>query len=61
MKKAYQKPSLIPLGITVETGVMASSIQTETSVTVEPYRDGFAEFSGAEGFDQEDGGYIINF
>lgn len=60
MRKVYQKPVLLPLGITVETGVMASSIETESTVTVEPYRDGFAGMSSEDGFDA-DGGYIINF
>lgn len=49
MKKTYQKLSLVPLDIKVETGVMLESVQTETkNVSVESYHEAFSAEGGLD-------------
>lgn len=60
MKRKYTEPSVVPLSITVETGVMAASIEMDPTVKVTPYEDGFKDFADLDGFDA-DGGFTINF
>lgn len=58
MKKCYSKLLMLPIVAEPEEGILGASIQMKQSVTVEPYKDGFADSVG-EGF--ENGSYTINF
>lgn len=60
MKKTYQKLSLVPLGIKVESSLLQQSIEVEAEIQVKAYQNGFKDYIGTDGFDSE-GSYTINF